>query len=354
MGITIAGETFDHLIFHFVLTYSNWETGSICFSESFESLSEGLQNALWKLGGLPKSHQTDRLSAAVHKECHPEEFTDRYNALLSHYGIEGRKIQARKPNENGDVEQSHHRFKRAVDQALLLRGHRNFKDQSEYRHFLETIFCQKNINREKRFREELEVLKRLPEKRMEDFQIFTVKVTCHSTINVKRNTYSVASRLIGEKVQVKLFADHLEVSYGQRQLEKIPRVKGRYQSRIEYRHIIDWLVRKPGAFENYKYHEDLFPSSRFRVAYDYLKRVRPQSANKIYLKILNLAAKESETAVNQALQVIFSQELPLDIKTVKELISNNDTTSQITAVEIDPVDLLVYDELLIQEVSHVG
>jgi transposase len=354
LGITISGQPFDHLVFHFVLTYSNWETGTICASESFESLSEGLQNALWKLGGLPKSHQTDRLSAAVHKECHPEKFTQRYKALLAHYGIEGRRIQARKPNENGDVEQSHHRFKRAVEQALFLRGHRNFKDQDAYRVFLEGIFCQKNRNREKKFQEEVKVLKRLPARRMEDFQVFTVKVTSHSTIRIHRNTYSVASRLIGEKVQVKLFSDHLEINYGQRRLETIPRVKGRNQSRIEYRHIIDWLVRKPGAFENYKYHEDLFPSSRFKMAYDYLKRVTPQRANKIYLKILNLAAKESETSVNQALQIIFSQELPLDVETVKSLISNENTTSQIIAVEIAPVNLMAYDELLNQEVSYVG
>ena len=100
LGVKIGGERFDHMIYHFVLTYSNWETGTICFSESFESLSEGLQNALWELGGVPHIHQTDRLSAGVQKTSSPEEFTQRYNGLLRHYGLEGRKIQSGKANEN--------------------------------------------------------------------------------------------------------------------------------------------------------------------------------------------------------------------------------------------------------------
>ena len=71
LGVTIAGQPFDHLIYHFVLTYSNWETGTICFSESFESLSQGLQNALFKLGGVPEKHRTDRLTTAVNKAWAP-------------------------------------------------------------------------------------------------------------------------------------------------------------------------------------------------------------------------------------------------------------------------------------------
>ena len=93
LGVRIQGQPFDHLIYHFVMTYSNWEWGTVCFSESFESLSVGFQSAVWKLGGVPKDHRTDRLSAAVHKEIHPEVFTQRYESLLAHYGVEGRRIQ---------------------------------------------------------------------------------------------------------------------------------------------------------------------------------------------------------------------------------------------------------------------
>jgi hypothetical protein len=126
LEVTLAGQPFAHLVYHFVLTYSNWETVTICFSESFESLSEGLQNALWELGAVPQRHRTDRLSTAVNNLTDPKEFTQRYQGLLAHYGMIGEKIQADHAHENGDIEQRHRRFKEAVEQALLLRGSRDF------------------------------------------------------------------------------------------------------------------------------------------------------------------------------------------------------------------------------------
>src|SRR5436190_1172523 len=133
LGVTINGIPFGHMIYHFVLTYSNWETGTICFSESLESLSEGLQNALWELDGVPYLHRTDRLTAAVQPGVEgPESFKQRYQALLSHYGLQGQAIQAGKGNENGDAEQSHNQFKRALDQALMMRGSRDFSSRDSY------------------------------------------------------------------------------------------------------------------------------------------------------------------------------------------------------------------------------
>ncbi len=308
LGITIAGVFFDHLIYHFVLTYSNWETGSICFSESFESLSEGLQKALWKLGGVPEAHQTDRLSTAVNKADNPEEFTRRYQALLSHYGIRGQKTQPASPNENGDIEQRHHRFKRALDQALMLRGSRDFASKREYMNFLEDLFSQLNSNRKDRFMEEQSALGSLPLKQLPACTRLDLRVGPSSTIRVKHNVYSVHSRLIREKVTVKLYADHLDVWYGQKLIETMPRLRGSGRHRIQYRHIIDWLIRKPGAFENYRYRSDLFPGIRFRMAYDELKRCHTDSrANKEYLKILQLAAMENETAVDDALRLILNK-----------------------------------------------
>lgn len=140
LRVLIRGEAFPHLLYHFVLPYSNWETGTICFSESYESFSEGLQNALWELGGVPGAHQSDRLSAALNNYLNPEAFTRRYQALLRHYGLQGRKIQAGQAHENGDVEQRHYRFKRALEQALLLRGHRDFENRGEYEGFLQKLF----------------------------------------------------------------------------------------------------------------------------------------------------------------------------------------------------------------------
>ncbi|MBS1153582.1 MAG: integrase, partial [Myxococcaceae bacterium] len=195
-----------HLIYHFVLTYSNWETGTICFSESFESLSAGLQNTLWELGGVPQAHQTDRMTLAVNQMPHPEEFTRRYRGLLDHYALAGRAIQAGKANENGDVEQSHHRFKVAVEQALLLRGRRDFADRAEYAAFLAGVMRQRNAGRRQRFAEELAVLRALPRRRLDASRRLRVRVGAGSAMRVLKNTYSVHSRLIGEEVTVRVRA----------------------------------------------------------------------------------------------------------------------------------------------------
>lgn len=182
LGVTIQNLPFDHLIYHFVLTYSNWETGTLCFSESFESMSAGFQNALWELGGVPKRHRTDRLSAAVHKDCNPEEFTQRYQALLRHNGITGEKIRAGEAHENGDIEQRHYRFKKALDQALMLRGSRNFESREAYEIFIQKLFTQLNAGRKERFKEEVRVLRRLPVRRLDDFRWLEARVGPSSTI----------------------------------------------------------------------------------------------------------------------------------------------------------------------------
>ncbi len=147
LEVRIAGSRFEHLVYHFVLTYSNWESVRVCFSESFESLSEGLQHALWGLGGVPVAHRTDCLTTAVQQSGR---FTQRYQALLAHYGLRGQKTQPGKAHENGDVEQSHHRYKKAVDQALLLRGSRDFASREEYEVFLQRLVEQRNGGRQVR------------------------------------------------------------------------------------------------------------------------------------------------------------------------------------------------------------
>ena len=347
LGVTIGGKPFNHLLYHFVLTYSNWETGTICFSESFESLSEGLQNALWELGGIPQSHQTDRLSAAVSASLNRDEFTERYAALLRHYKLKGRKSNARNAHENGDVEQRHHRFKRALDQALLLRGSRDFNDRATYSAFLDKLFEQLNAGRRERFAEELKTLRRLPPARLDSCKRLRVRVGKGSTIRVVHNTYSVNSRLIAEWVNVRLYVEHLEVWYAQKCVEVIPRLRGESKHYIQYRHIIDWLVRKPGAFENYRYKSDLFPTHRFRMAYDALKQSMPARASKEYLKILYLAARESEVLVDRALAELLdvSNQGPV-FETVKTLVEAGGLPDKTEDVQVDAVDVAVYDGLL--------
>ncbi len=346
VGVTIQRQPFDHLIYHFVLTYSNWETGTICFSESFESLSEGLQNALWELGGVPRKHRTDRLTAAVQKPDRPEEFTRRYGALLNHYGLEGDKTQAASPNEIGDVEQRHYRFKKALDQALMLRGSRDFTSRDEYAAFMRKLFSQLNSGRTVRLAEELKVLRRLPIQRLESCKRLRLRVGPSSTIRVNHNVYSVHSRLNGEMVEVRLYVEHLELWYAQRCVEKIPRLRGEGKHRIQYRHIIDWLVRKPGAFENYRYRNELFPTHRFRMAYDYLKQSQPARASKQYLKILHLAARESEIAVDDALRTLIDQEMPITFELVEAMVHSEELIPPPTELNIPEVDLTAYDALL--------
>ena len=292
LGVTIRREAFNHLLYHFVLTYSNWEDATICFSESFESLSAGYQTAVWILGGVTKKHRTDRMSAAVNKGCNPEKFTNRYSSLLRHYGVEPQRTNPASGNENGDVEQRHYRLKNAIAQAMMLRGSCDFDSREEYEKFLRGLLEQLNAGRQKRLEEELAVLGRLPVRKLDDCAYEEVRVSPSSTIHTQHNTYSVHSRLIGERVKIRIYVDHLEVWYAQRKVEHIPRLRGESKYRIDYRHIIDWLVRKPGAFENYRYKSEMFPSSYFRMAYDYLKRENPFRANKEYAAILYMAAKE--------------------------------------------------------------
>lgn len=346
LGVTLAGRPFEHLVYHFVLPYSNWETGTICFSESFESLSDGLQNALWELGGVPAEHRTDRLTAAVHKTEHPDEFTQRYEALLRHYSLTGRKIQAGRANENGDVEQSHHRFKRAVDQALLLRGSRDFESRAAYIAFLTQLLARRNAGRKARFAEEQAALHGLPAQRLDTGKRLRVRVGPSSTIRVQHNVYSVHSRLMGEQVEVRLRAETLEVWYGQRRVEAMPRLRGERKHRIDYRHIIDWLVKKPGAFENYRYRDDLYPTSRFRVAADTLRRDRGAGGTREYLAILQLAAHDGEAVVDHALRELIEATDTISAAAVAERVRSGAAPLLPSAVTIADVNLASYDALL--------
>jgi len=347
LNISIEGRHFPHLLYHFVLTYSNWETGSLCFSESFESLSAGLQAALWELGGVPQRHRTDSLSAAVHALGSPEEFQRSYKGLLDHYGMQGERIQVGQAHENGDVEQRHHRFKVALDQALMLRGSRDFASREAYTLFVRRLFTQLNAGRTQRFMEERRVLRALPGTGLDTRKSFRVRVGPSSTIRVQHNVYSVPSRLIGEWVEARLGVEDVELWYGQKLIECLPRLRGEYRHRVEYRHIIDWLVRKPGAFAHYRYREDLFPSSRFRIAYDQLRHNQPLHAEKEYLKILHLAARESEQRVEAALCHLLATGEPISSAVVKELVSMaSESEMCIAQVTVNPVNLNDYDQLL--------
>ena len=232
---------------------------------------------------------------------------------------------------------------------MLLRNSRDFADRHEYERFLRRLFKRLNAGRKGRFLEEQVVLHRLPKHRIDACKTSTTTVGPSSTIRVNHNVYSVDSRLIGERIKVRLFMDHLEIWYGQKRADLLPRLRGEGKHKINYRHIIDSLVRKPGAFENYRYRDELFPTSRFRIAYDELKkRHSPLQATRRYLNILYLAAKESETAVDDVLRMMINKNIAILDEQVEVLVKSSEPVPVATEVLIPAVDLACYDKLLVE------
>jgi transposase len=347
VGVMVGGQLFDHLVYHFTLTYSNWESVMVCFSESFESLSAGLQKSLWEVGAVPEEHRTDSLSAAVNNLKDEDEFTERYQGLMRHYGMRASHNNPGRGHENGDVEQAHHRFKRAVEQEMILRGSRDFESRAAYEAFLDEIVNRRNGCRREKLRQELAVMHRLPERRTEDWSRWSGKVSAFSTVNVKHNIYSVDSRLIGEHIDIRVYGEALEVWHGGQVIERIPRLRGSGRHHIQYRHIIDSLVRKPGAFAHYRYQSDLFPSVMFRVAYDYLREHDPAGADRQYVRILHLAACESEQRVEEALRFLIEGGEAITAGRVGDWI-RSPVEYDYRAIEVGSVHLTTYDSLLEQ------
>ncbi len=292
LGVTIAGELFPHMIYHLVLTYSNVEAASVCFSETFEALAEGIEKALWQIGGVPQQHRTDHLSAAVKqlRTSDQEEWTARYQALMAHYSMQPIWNNTAIAQENGDGEQSHRQLKRAMDQALRVRGSREFASRAAYEHFLQNLLHKRNQTRGARFEAEKAALRPLPASALAPCKELHVVVSRFSTVTIATNVYSVPSRLIGATVLVRMRAEQIEGYVGTSKVFVFPRQRGKQQPRIEYQHVIHSLVRKPGAFAAYRYREDLYPTTTFRLVYDRLVAAGVERVDREYVGILHLAA----------------------------------------------------------------
>ena len=359
LGITLGGVAFSHLVYHLVLTYSNVEAVRVCFSESFESLAEGLQTCLWQIGGAPEYHRTDNLSAAVRELAREaedgagsrHEFTQNYRAVLAHYDMQPSANRAGCANQNGDVEQSHHRFKQALDQALRVRDSRDFNDRAAYERFLDELVRSRNLTRSERFALERAALKALPDKPLDFTRELTVRVSRFSLVRILANRYSVPSRLIGASLKARLQAETIELYHGGAHVLSLPRLSGRNQHRIDYRHVIWSLVRKPGAFAHYCYREELFPSTAFRRAYDRLAQAMPSQADRQYLRILHLAASTSEAEVELALTLLLEDNRVPAFEAVRELAGQ---TQPAPVPHIGPatLDLTRYDALLASGSGH--
>ena len=332
LRVTINGEEFKHMFCHCVLTFSNWEWGRICFSESYEAVKLGVQSTLVKLGRVPFRHRTDGTTAATHRVEKDKNgtrgFNEEYKNMMDHFGMTPETVND--PNHNADVEASHNVLKKRINQHLLFRGSRDFESRRDYEQFLFGIMEKANTLRSKRLEEELAVMKELPVNRLPLYTESEEKVRPSSTIRLKKNVYSVPSRLIGERVIVRVYEDKVHVLYaGKPQLE-VERLKGSGGKCINYRHIIWSLVNKPGAFENYKYRQELFPTIHFRKAYDALRDwYSPFIANKEYLRILYYAATTMESEVETALILLMEGGAMFSSDHVKELLGAKKQTAPI-------------------------
>jgi len=363
LEVTLQGEPFEHILFHSVLPYSNWEWGRVVQSESLLSIRLGLQSTLLKLGYVPQAHQTDHTTTATHTlgvadRQSPRErgYNEEYLQLLAHYGLEARTIHLASPNENGDVESSNGGLKRAVKQHLLLRGSRDFESVEAYEAFLFDIMNKRNAGRQVKLDEEIVVMKPLTVKPWPQMRELNVRVGQNGILRVGSNGYSVPSGLKGKRVIARIYEWHIEVWYANQRIETLPRVPGAHHYQINYRHVIDSLLRKPGGFRNYRYRADLFPQEVFRQAWDVLnEHLPPRRADLTYLRILKQAAFGSEADVAQALTLLLEQnQTRWDENTVLELTGSRAASTAIPALAPQTANLSLYDQFLQIVSSHVS
>lgn len=348
LGITIQGQPYRHLLCHVVLPYSNWEWATPCRSESMAALRAGVQAGLFRLGAVAEFHQTDNSTAATHDlRTGKRAFNAEYLAFVRHFGMEPRTIAIGKKNQNGDAESHHRHLKRALKQHLLLRGSRDFESQAAYEEWLGSVLERRNQRRSRRVAEEVAVMRPLTAARVDTFTVLDVRVGPGATIRARGATYSVSTRLQGERVRVHVHEDRIEVYYGGVLQATKARVNGREGHGVDWRDVIGALVRKPGAFRRFRYRDALFPTQTFRRAYERLDEVRSAwSADMNYLQLLKRASETTLAEVEQALGVVLdSGDPPTFERVVKEL---EPVRCEAPQLDVPPVELTSYDDLIPQ------
>ena len=366
LGITITGQPLKHLLIHCVLPYSNWEWGRVAQSESLAAVRLGLQSTLLKLGYVPLSVQTDNSAAATRRlgiteaEAEIEEdelagkgrgYTAGYRQLLTHYGLAPCSTHTESPNENGDIEAANGALKSSLEQHLLLRGSREFESLEAYEQFLFKVMDKRNALRQEALEKELAVMRPLTETPLATSSVQKMRVSSGSLIRVLKKSYSVPTSLIGREVTVHVQEWMLSIYYGGKLVEVIPRLIGQKSHQVNYRHLIDTLLRKPGGFRNYRYRDDLFPSLIFRRSWEQLNQwLSPRRADMAYLRILNLAAKTMESEVACALEILLDGQEKWDDAQVQQLVQPE--TVAVPHIERGQVSLQAYDQLLGQGGHH--
>jgi len=352
LGVTLAGHPFPHLLYHFWLAYSGWRfVKAICGGESFTALTEGLQEALWQLGGVPREHRTDRLSAAYRNLSEREDEAKAYAAFCQHYGLEPTRNNAGVAHENGSVEAAHGHLKLGLKEALELRGSKDFAGLAAYHAFLQDYALRRNAAVQPAVAVEMKALGSLPPHRTSDYSVATVTVTRFGTISVRNVLYTVPSRLVGCRLKVHVFDDRLVCHHG---LTPVLTVQRRHFKRggpglrvVDYRHLIHALVKKPQAFRHSVFREDLFPRTPYRRAWEVLdQRLEPRKACRIYVGLLHLAATHAcEGQLADHLERVIDAGGVPDLDKAHAAVAPA-TTGPAPLVHVSPPNLAVYDRLL--------
>ncbi len=346
IGITICGVHFKHLLCHAVMTYSNWEWAEIALSESFSSLKKGFQSAVFRLGAVPEILQTDNSSAATHqtgKEGKGRSFNHEYATFLEHYGVKPRCINVNSPDENGDIEAANGHLKRRIGQHLSLRGSRDFGSVEEYGRFLAELIVKVNGNRTEKVREELDAMRPLPETRLPEYTEEEKTVSAFGTVRVGNVAYSVPPRLRGCRVRVRIHEDRIDVFSGRMKIASMEKNAGQ-EYRVDYRHVVESLRRKPGAFAGCRYRDQLFPGDVFREAYGILSGRRAgMSADREYIEILSLAANNGEEKVSEILRSLIRECGVVSVSAVRKGL---DIPTEFPEVNVGSPEFFIYDGLL--------
>src|SRR3954462_10592207 len=349
LGVHIAGTPFEHRLYHFRLAFSGWEHAHVVLGgESFVALAEGLQNALWALGGVPAEHRSDSLSAAFRNLDRDarDDLTRRYDALCAHYGMTPTRNNTGVAHENGTIESPHGHLKKALEDALLLRGSRDFTDLPGYRRFMDELVGRRNARQGKRIDLERAALKALPERRTGDFEDALVTVTSSGGFTLRKVFYTVPSRLIGHRLRVHLFDDRLDCFLGGTRVLTLargrPRGNGRHGHVVDYRHVIHALRCKPMALLNLVYRDQLFPRRAYDRAFEALLAAgNDRQACVIAVGLLSLAHERGcEAELAEALDADLQAGRLPDLPALHERFQRSETA--VSDVVVDLVPLSVY------------
>jgi hypothetical protein len=312
--VRVSGVELDHRLYHFRLACSGFEHVHVILGgESYVALAEGLQNALWALGGAPLEHRSDSLSAAFRNLDHDarEDLTSRYDALCRHYHMEPTRNNRSIAHENGAIESPHGHLKNAIRDALLMRGTMDFEDLAAYRSFIDEIIGRKNARNLKRIDAERAVLQPLPDTRTADYEEELVYVTTSGGFVLRKVFYTAPSRLIRHRLRARLYDDRLELFVGGTRVLSLVRGRpgrdGKHGHVIDYHHVIHALRRKPMALLNLVYRDQLWPREAYRHTFDHLcERLSARAACKLMVELLSLA---HDRACEAQLAAILTEDL---------------------------------------------